>query len=556
MSEVDIPAPITRSEEKPREQALGRKVSHGMSWMVIATLIGKILSFGSAWVLGILLDKGDYAVYGIAMGLAAFAQVLRDGGMRQILIQKRAHRYDKLSGPMFWFSGAFNGGAGVLLGLASWPIAWAYNEPELGPVLLATAVSIVLTTPLGVYRAKMAVDLQFRQLASINTWSAVVRYVSMIAFAWMGMGPLAFTLPLVLRSIFEGVYGYWVTHDSPWMRPARLRLWGELWGKSKWLIFGTFAMSLLRQGDYLVLGWLTIANMVTKEAVGLYVFAYQIAVQINVLVAVNLQTVLFPALSKLTNEPRRHAQAVLRATRVMMLAGSGFGLGLACTFEPLQTVLWGEKWSQSVMAVIWMAAFFPMRLLTSVLNSAQLSKGRYGEWFWLTMVQGVGMMLAAALAGFLWDDAGEISLIIGIYFVIGVAPTVLWGLQRCGVGWKDNLASILPTWLVACGAAAATVELVGLVTLPSVGSYAHLDAEAIDRLDACVQVMLLGTVFSLLYLLGLRTFTPRSLAETIDIGPARFRRPIARLLRLPQVERMGKVKGGGQAPAANGGADL
>lgn len=542
MSHTDPPAPIDAPAANPREQALGRRVSHGMSWMVVATLIGKTASFVSAWILGLLLSEDDYAVYGIAMGLAAFAQVLRDGGVRQVLIQKQAHRYHKLSGPMFWFSGVFNGGAGVLLGVAAWPIARAYDEPALGPVLLAIAVSMALTTPLGVYRAKMSVDLKFRQLAELNTGSSIVRYTSMIIFATLGMGALSFTLPLVARSIFEAAYGYWVTRDTPWTRPARLRLWGELWGKSKWLIFGTFAMATLRQGDYLVLGWLKIAQLVSKGALGQYVFAYQIAVQINVMVAVNLQTVLFPALSRLANEPRRHAQAVLRVTRVMMVVGSGFGLGLACTFEPLQRLLWGEKWAEAVMAVVWMAACFPMRLLTSVLNSAQLSKGRYGEWFWLTMVQGAGMMAAAGVAGGFWNDAGDISLVIGIYFVVGVAPTVLWGLQRCGVGWKENLASILPPWIAACVAAGAAAGMRELIPVPSLGAALNMATKWAERMDAAVMVGILGSVFSVLYLVGLRVLSPKSLAETVELAPARFRKPIVRLLRLPAVTRPGGVK--------------
>lgn len=545
MSLSESPKPV----ERQRQEALGRKVSHGMSWMVVATIVGKVLSFGSAWVLGILLSEDDYAVYGIAMGLAALAQVLHDGGMRQILIQKGAHRYTKLSGPVFWFSGVFNGGAGLVLGLAAWPLAWVYGESELGPVLLATAISIVLTTPLGVYRAKMAVDLKFRRLAELNTWSAAVRYILMIVFAALGFGALSFTLPLIFRAIFEAVFGFWVTGDKPWTRPPRRRLWPELFGKSKWLIFGTFAMSTLRQGDYLVLGWLKIAKLVAMGAVGQYVFAYQIAVQINVLVAVNLQTVLFPALSRLANEPRRHAQAILRATRVMMLVGSAFGLGLACVFEPLQTLLWLHKWEGAVQAVVWMAAFFPMRLLTSVLNSAQMSKGRFKEWFWLTLVQGAGMMAAAAIAGALWDDAGEISLVIGIYFLIGVAPTVVWGLHRCGVGWKQTTMAVLPTWLIACTAAASARTLISMIDSPAFGASLGLSASLTARADALVEVVMLGATFGLLYLAGLRLLVPRSLAEAVDVAPARLSQPILSVLRLSAPSRAVKPAHGADQAA-------
>jgi O-antigen/teichoic acid export membrane protein len=506
-----------------KHEALGGKVSRGMSWMVIATIFGKAFSFITTFILGILLTESDYAVYGIAMGIAAFAQVLRDGGMRQVLIQKQAHRYKSLSGPVFWLSAVFNGTAGLLLAAAAWPIAALYSEPQLAPVLLATAISIILTTPLGVYRAKMAVDLHYRRLAELNTTSAFVRYTFMILFALLGFGPLAFTLPLVVRALYEAAFGYHVTKDKPWTRPPRRRLWPALWAKSKWLVFGTFAMSTLRQGDYLVLGWLKIAGLLTLGVVGQYVFAYQIAVQINVLVAVNLQSVLFPALSKLAKEPQRHARAVLRATRVMMLVGCGFGLALATTFEPLQTVLWNHKWAGAVAPVMWMAAFFPMRLLTSVLNSAQMSKGRFKEWFWLTLVQGTGMMLAAAFAGSIFNTAGQISLIIGIYFALGVAPTVVWGLSRVGVPVKPILAAIIPTWLIAAAAASATLVIVAQIQLPTIIN---------PRATAAVEVLIRGSIFSLLYLFALRTITPAALAETIDIAPKRIARPVKRILRL------------------------
>ncbi len=541
------PTPPTRQ----KQEALGKKVSKGVSWMVLSTFVIKSLSFAATFVLGILLNDSDYAVYGIAMGIAAFAQVLRDGGLRQILIQKQAHRYHKLSGSVFWLSAAFNGSAGLLLALASWPLSWMYGEPLLAPVLLATATSIVISTPLGIYRARMAVDLNYRRLAEARTISSAVRYIAMIAFAAAGLGPLAFTLPLVLCAIFEGLFGYAITRDMPWMRPPRFRLWPALWSKSKWLILGTFAMSTLRQGDYLVLGWLKIAGVVSMSAVGYYVFAYQIAVQINVLVVGNLHAVLFPALSKLADEPERHRRAVLRAVRVMMLFGSAFGLALACAFTPLQTILWGGKWTPAIAAVLWMAAFFPLRLLTGVLNSAQLSKGRYREWFWLTLIQGMGMMAAAALAGTLsnpiigktlldrlhttlrlpfdfpdlpTNPSGIISLVVGMYFAIGVAPTVIWGLHRLGVPAKDTIRAVLPTWLVACAAASVTFVLVKQVQVPTVN---------IERLDAAIDLAIRMVLFGSLYLLGLRVFLTKSLAETIDVLPKRFSKRINRVLRLP-----------------------
>jgi hypothetical protein len=207
----------------------------------------------------------------------------------------------------------------------------------------------------------------------------------------------------------------------------------------------------------------------------------------------------------------------------MTLFTSGVSLAVACSFEPLQVVLWGQKWAAASAAVMWMSAFFPLRLLTGILNAAQLSKGMYKEWFWMAFLQGGGMMLATALAAGLFESSGKIALVIGVYFLVGLTPIVFWGFARVGVPARAAAGAILPAWLVACGAAAATLAIATLFPAP-----AHMA----PRLAAAVDLVLRDAVFGVLYLVALRAIMPKALAETIDIAPGRLCRPVNRLFLL------------------------
>jgi len=416
-------------------RSLGAQAGAGMVWMLLATGAGKGASIVSQIVLGWILGGDEFGVYAAAIGLASFVTVLRDGGTRQILVQKGSERWAGLSGPAFWMASSIALAMGLALVAAAvaaplvpFKEGSAYADPRLPGVIGVIALSLVIAPPGMLFVARLSTQLRFGAIASLNTQTALVRHATMIVFALMGFGPLSFALPLVCQALYQNIAGYLITRDRIWTRPVRARMWPALLARAKWLMVQAVSRSLLLMGDYAVLGFL-----VRDEVLGVYFFAYQIVLQIQVLISVNLQNVLFPSLSKLAGEPVRFGAAVVRATRVLSLFSCAGAIALAVVYDPLQRLIWGGKWDASVAAVHAMALFFPFRMLFNVLNSALLAHGRYRQVSLLTLLAGAGLVGVAAVAGSLTEDVGAIALAVALYFGIGLTAIVTLALRTVGV---------------------------------------------------------------------------------------------------------------------------
>ena len=124
------------------------------------------------------LDGGDLSL----------TTILKDGGVRQLLIQRGQSEFESLVGPVFWMAMAFNVGTGALLAAAAPLAAGLYGHAVIAPMLLVVAASISLSTPSAILQAKMTIDLRFGALARIAVGSAIVRYAGSVVLAWAGLG--------------------------------------------------------------------------------------------------------------------------------------------------------------------------------------------------------------------------------------------------------------------------------------------------------------------------------------------------------------------------------
>jgi len=492
-----------------------------MVWMLLATGAGKGASIVSQIVLGWLLSEDEFGVYAAAIGLASFVTVLRDGGTRHILIQKGADRWAGLSGPAFWMASSIALAMGVLLGAGAGLVPWipfregsGYADPRLPGVMAAIALSLVIAPPGMLSVARLGTQLRFGAIASLNTQTAIVRHATMIAFALLGFGPLSFALPLVCQALYQNIGGYLLTRDAVWTRPVRLRMWPALLARSKWLMVQAVSRSLLLMGDYAALGLI-----VRDEVLGVYFFAYQIVLQVQVLISVNLQNVLFPSLSKLKGEPARFRAAVVRSVRVLSLFSCAGAIGLAVVYDPLERLIWGEKWDASVAAVHAMALFFPFRMLFNVLNSALLAHGLYRRVSLLTLLAGIGLVVVAVVSGSITDDVGAIALGVALYFGTGITALVVLALRGVGVTPGSVLSGVVPPWILGVVCAAPCIAL---------------QRTALDHAPPVVTVFVCGALFGVLYAIGARLLFVGTLGETMAIIPGRLRPIARRIMVLPK----------------------
>lgn len=506
----DPPAPLVTPALAP---PLGSAVGRGVAWMIFNTGWSRGVSFAAQWALAWLLDPDEYGLYAVALAFAIFVQFFKDGGGRQILIQRGPAEYRALAGSVFWLALLFNlVAAGILAGLAPL-VARLFGDPRLVPVLLVIALSLPLSTPASILSAKLWIDLRPGALASVQMGSALIRYGGAVLLAWLGFGPLSWAVPLVGLALFEGAAYFIATRDTAWLGAPNLRSWPALLHTSKWIALLALALATFNQGAYLVLPLL-----VSLGTVGIFSFAFQIVMQIEMLVAYNLHSVLFPTLVRLNAEPERQRDAVVRSLRTLSLIAAPAGLALAVMIGPLEALLWRGRWAPAVVPVQILAIFMSARVLYAVPDAILQARGRFKRLSLMVFALGSGSMLAAWAGATIGSGTPvAIAAWIGGYLAVACVVFAASALAAVGLSVGRFFGAIAPAWVLAAATAGITYAV---------------DAAFVHHWPLVPRLIALGGLFSLLFAPAARAFLPGHVEEAVRILPGAARAPIARLMRL------------------------
>ncbi|GIW74498.1 MAG: hypothetical protein KatS3mg103_1020 [Phycisphaerales bacterium] len=508
---------------------MGRRVGQGMGWLLGATVLVKAASLANIAILGLLLAKEDFGIFGTAIGVAALVNVLRDGGVRRILIHKGLHRYEGLVGPVYAWTLMLNVLAAAILTALGPALAAYHGDRQYVWVMATLGFAALIYGPSMIYRARLAMGFQYRLVAAMNATSALVRYAAMIALALAGAGPLTFTISLIVMAAYEWLFGLLATKDPLIRFRLRLRLWPAIWARSRWLLASALALALLRQGDYLALGMI-----LDQEVMGVYVFAYMIGDQIMALLASNLQQVLMPTMAAFQHERQRHVRAVLRVAGSIVLAASAVAGGIAVVFDPLQNLVWAGKWTQATPAVQALALCFALRLLVAVQESALTSAGRFRTQFHALLIQGLGMTAVALVGGLLFPtNPGRIAMGVALWFAVGVTAVAAWSLRPLGVRPGAFLATVFRPW-----ATLTALAVLVILANPWLDALAGSIAPRHAAVQHALSIVLAGSAYALLAVLAIRLTLAGTLADMLAVLPTRLADRLGALLRLPRAARL------------------
>ncbi len=518
-------------EPDPRPApALGGAVVRGSFWMFLNTGVTRAASLAATIVLGRLLDDHAWGIYALAMSVAAIAGTFRDGGVRHLLLQ-RQKEYETLVGPVFWLALAFNTGVAlVLCGLAPL-IAKAAGEPQAATLMYVIAASLPLSTPGIIMQARLSIDLRFREVGLIQSASGIVRFGGAIALALAGVGPLAFVIPIVACALLEWALAWRATRERLWSRPPATSRWGSMLAASVWIMLGALGISVINWGSNLA-----VQPFVPTEVVGAYFFAFQIVVQVGILLSSNLNAVLFPALAKIVDQRDRLAGAAARALRQVMLLAAPMAMGLGVTFPALEGLLFGGAKRASVDAVLVQGATYAFAVLLAVPLSVQQARGRFRSWAFGLIVTGAAGLGAAAMGAAIHQSPVGIAAWAGVFAAISGLTYALITLGRIGVPARITLSSALPSYAasLACGAIAWWIDTrlaaAGPGVLPAFVPQA-IRAQTFE----VVRLGIVGGVFSATFALAARVFLHDHVREALSLLPARVRPLARRLMRVREV---------------------
>ena len=460
-------------------------------WSVFSIAVGKGASLIAQLILGWLLSKEDFALYAIAISWSTIVMALRNGGTQRLLIQKGTH-YADLAVMYLKFALLFNVGGFAILMAAAPILSGLYDSHALQVMVWILGLSLPLSTAAMMFQAKLSADLEFAKVSRLIILSSLARHGSMVVFAWLGLGPLSFVLPLCVVALLETALGwYW----AKYWPPSRSLTWPAIRGifqDSRWVMITALASELTINGDYLA-----ISLIQSKELLGVYFFGYQLSLALVALVTSSLDTVMMPTFSALGGDPSRQTELFMRGTRLLAVASTFACFGLALAAPALIHALWAGKWDEAIPVVQILSLAMPVRLIIPLCRAMLEARGQWRLVSTLSICDGAGIILAGAVGA--W--AGGLILITAVVS----SYNLFAGLLYCAV-----VARMLPTPLTALFVPILSTLCVGLLAIVIGITIAAIISE--DPTDLWKIPVSLG-IYTIIYLLMLGAFGSGSLTD-------------------------------------------
>jgi PST family polysaccharide transporter len=347
---------------------------------MLQTVASRGVQFASEVVLAWWISKRDFGLRSDALTVLAFATLLQDYGVNQVLIH-RQQRLARWANPAFWLSLVIGLVGGVILAMAAPLVARAFGATALTGMILILALRSPLNALGTISYAKLQADLRYKALSAVGFLVVCVTAIASIILAWNGFGAYAFIWPLLIAAVARSAM-LWALAPPRLQWKLQVRRWKYLIGQSGMLLVASVLFTLTSQGDYMTLGVLYHTKTGPAPLVGVYFFGFMLCVQTTQFITSNLANVLLPTFSKLQHEPERLKKAFLRATQMLAIIGVFVCLLQAAVAAPMiQAILRvkgdADKWVPAVPILKVISLAMALQLFNMPAQSLIQAQGRF-----------------------------------------------------------------------------------------------------------------------------------------------------------------------------------
>lgn len=287
------------------------------------------------------LTPAQIGVFSVGAVVVGFAQLVRDFGVGQYLIQEAELSADKLRAA-FTLTLLIAWAVALLLVLSAPAVAHFYRHPGVGSVLRILALNCLLIPFGSVTLPCLRRQLRFGALYCINVASAAVNLAACLLLAYAGFGYLSLPWAAVAGTAASVL-------ASLCFRPRGMP-WRPGWRGLRCLVsFGAYASAanLLDEAGVAAPD-LVIGKLIDMAGVGLFSKAQGMLNLFNQLITRAITPVLLPLYAAQVREGRDMKQAYLQTISCLAVLSWPFFGVLAVLAWPAVRLLYGAQWDAAV----------------------------------------------------------------------------------------------------------------------------------------------------------------------------------------------------------------
>lgn len=447
--------PVADDPSTGGSPVLGGRIKRVAAASAVAQALGESVALVQTVVVARLLSPAEVGLFAAGTVLTAFLAEFQEGGLRAALVQRQKD-VEAAAETVFWAT-LINGLLMSLGALAAAPlIGLIFHDSAAGVIAAASAGGILLYSLANVPEALLQREFSVRRRLIVGPLLSITFATVTITLAVLGFGVWSLVIG-TYASYLALLVAVWLLH--PW-RPGTARasfaLWRELANFGFPIIAAMVAAKLQQLVESVVVG-----RFLTTTALGFYRYGMRIArVPANAMIEI-VAYALFPAFSRLADDPVRMRGAYLRALGWVALAAAPVTGLLFAIGEPLAVVVLGEPWRGAGVAVVAMSGLGLGKALTSVSEEAIKGCGRTALINRLTvteLVLGLGLLVLIIP----WGLVG-VGIAISVTSLV-IAVQCMWMARGVvGIPTADMLRASVPPVVAGAVAAAATLAVESLV---------------------------------------------------------------------------------------------
>lgn len=438
-----------RASFHPGSLDLKRRVVRGAGFTFLGVALRVLLTMASTAVLARMLTPEDYGLVGLASIVTEFTAAITNLGLSAILIQRA--RLNRIQcDTVFWFSV----GLGVLILLVIVLLAPLFasllGDARITPLLRALSVMFLLENIKVIQHVAMMRLMMFDLDLKVQTASLVFRIAVSILGAALGWGAWSLVAGSLAGKLFDIAY-MWLA--IPYLPRARFhsRFMRENLRASASILSLAGVRYLMSNVDFMIVG-----RFFGATQLGYYQAAYTLSAELRNRLTGPLQKVLFPAYSRVRDEPERFRRGVSTSLKLLTVVVVPIGFGMAATADELVRILYGSQWLAAI-PMLQALGFAGALVAIFSLTASVMSALRQWDVMLKITLYSAPARVALIAAGSFWGPVGvawafTLAQLGG--FVGGVIAT-----RACGMTVRQYAATLLPAF------AAGTVMMLAVWVL-------------------------------------------------------------------------------------------
>jgi PST family polysaccharide transporter len=423
------------------QPSLTSRTASGFSWLFGQTAVLKVVSLAGQIVLAWLLSPTAFGAYAVALTVSSFIGLLQNLGLREMLVQ-RHREFERWANAATWMAAT----AGVASFLIALTISLLiFPDTQLGGLLVVLGAATPFVALQTVPTARLQTQFRFGTIAVIGL-SAGLSYTCLsITLAYYGFGAYSLALPRLIVAALQT--GALFAVAAPRIRAhPQFRRWRFLARDAGFMLATSLCITATLQADYAVL-----ALLHDEYVVGVYYFAFGLAMQPVQMLAQNLANAFLPALSALQDDRPRQISAFFRATRMISFVAVPMCIIQAALAGPIIRALFDPRWIPAIPVFAALSVGVVFLLMGSAAASLFQSQGRFNDYWRWSLLSAI-LLVACATVGATLGGAFSTAAAVSFSFVISGPAGLYLAARGSGGTWRDVMRVYVPP---LCAAAIA-----------------------------------------------------------------------------------------------------